>query len=167
MAEESRGNNGTYQLITPPNLLKVKVGNSDGAPGFDLKAIELATGAVDNLADEFEERLKLETALITKLSKDMDANPDRAERLAKKIVRIARDIGGLGSTYGYELISDACESLCRYFELIGAPNRASGEVVRAHTEAMRAAMNNRVRGDGGDLGKELVNSLEGLVDRMI
>lgn len=167
MAEEHGGNNGTYQLITPPNLLKVKVGNSEGASGFDLKAIALASGAVNNLASDFEERLRLETALIAKLSQDMDANPDRAERLAKKIVRIAREIGGLGSTYGFDLISDACDSLCRYFDEIGAPNRASGEVVRAHTDAMRAVIKNNVRGDGGALGNELVASLESLVDRMI
>ncbi len=167
MAEEGRGNSGTYQLITPPNLLKVKVGNSDGEPGFDLRTIALAAGAVDNLANDFEERLKLETALITKLSKDMDASPERAERLARKVERIARDIGGLGTTYGYELITEACESLCRYFEEIGKPNRSSGEVVRAHTDAIRAVMKSKVRGDGGALGKELVTSLHSLVDRMI
>jgi len=39
-------------------------------------------------------------------------------------------------------------------------------VLRAHADAMRAVIKNHVKGDGGTVGAELVESLDKLVERM-
>lgn len=159
-------NNGAYQLITPPNLLKVKVGGG-GSTGIDVDAIRQASSAIEVMAGDFEERVELDVAMIMKLSHDLDSDPSRAAKLGAKLSRIGLEMGGQGETYGFELISEVGASMCRYISELETPEGLNGEVVRAHADAMRAIIKNKVKGDGGVVGAELVTSLEKLVDRMI
>jgi len=57
--------------------------------------------------------------------------------------------------------------MCRYIQELDDPESLKGDVIRAHADAMRAIIKNKVKGDGGVVGTELVTSLEKLVDRMI
>ncbi|MBO6782862.1 MAG: hypothetical protein JJ899_06270 [Alphaproteobacteria bacterium] len=166
MADDGHSN-GAYQMITPPNLLKAKVGGSDGPSGIDLDAIQQAASAVESLADEFEERVSLEIAMLMKLSHDLDETPDTAGKVGKRARRVGHEVGGQGATYGFDLLSDIGLSLTRYVDELDGRKRMSGEVLRAHADAMRAIIKNDIRGDGGVVGSELLESLEQMVDRMI
>lgn len=161
-------NNGAYQLITPPNLLKVKVGGGGaGGKGVDIDAIRQAASAIEVMAGDFEERVTLDVAMIMQLSHDLDSDPSRALKIGTKLSRIGLEMSGQGETYGFELISEVGASLCRYIQELENPVVLKGDVIRAHADAMRAIIKNRVKGDGGVVGTELVTSLEQLVDRMI
>jgi len=164
MAENGHSN-GAYQLITPPNLLKVKVGGQ-GGKGIDIEAIHQASSAIAYMADEFGDRVTLEIAMLMKLSHDLDNDPSRSEKIGAKVLRIARDVAGQGETFGYNLISKVGESMSRYVENVKKSEPLNGDVLRAHADAMRAVIKNKVKGDGGQVGIELVESLEQLVDRM-
>ena len=166
MADEDHSN-GAYQMITPPNLLKVKVGGGEGPSGIDGEALQQASSAIESLAGEFEERVTLEIAHLMKLSHDLDDDPEKAPKIGRKVARIGHEISGQGGTFGFDLISEVGVSMCRYVEEISSPERLNGEVLRAHADAMRAVIKNHVRGDGGTVGTELIESLEHLVDRMI
>jgi len=74
-------NNGAYQLITPPNLLKAKVGGLGGG-GIDVDAIRQASSAIEIMAGDFEERVALDVTMIMKLSHDLDADPHGPLKLA-------------------------------------------------------------------------------------
>lgn len=165
---EDGHNNGAYQLITPPNLLKVKVGGGGGPDtGIDIDAIRLASTAIEGMAEDFQERVTLEVTMIMKLSHDLDSDPSRASKIGSKLARIGFEISGQGETFGFELISEVGTSMCRYINELGKPESLKGDVIRAHADAMRAIIKNRVKGDGGVVGTELVASLDNLVDRMI
>jgi len=163
---DSGHNNGAYQLITPPNLLKAKVGSGDGRKGIDAEAIRQASAAIQGLADEFEERCTLEIAMLLKLSHDLDSDSTRAPKIASKVARVGHEISGQGATLGFDLITDVGASMCRYVQGLHDPGQLNGDVLRAHADAMRAVIKNHVKGDGGSVGAELVESLEKLVDRM-
>lgn len=168
MAEDGH-NNGDYQLITPPNLLKAKVGGGGGAgmaKGIDLEAVHQASSAIASMADDFADRVALEIAMMMKLSHDLDDDPARAAKIGAKISRVAREVGDQGETFGYDLISDVGNSLTSYIGSLRNPERLNSDVVRAHADAMRAVIKNKVKGDGGPVGVELVESLEQLVKRM-
>jgi hypothetical protein len=99
MADQSQGGNGTYQLINPPNMLKVKVGDADGF-GIDPEMIRRAEHVLNGLEDEFEERITLELARLTKLASDLDADTSKADRIARKTQKMCREIQGQGQTCG-------------------------------------------------------------------
>jgi len=159
-------NNGAYQLITPPNLLKAKVGGLGGG-GIDVDAIRQASSAIEIMAGDFEERVALDVTMIMKLSHDLDEDPSRASKIGNKLSRIGIEMSGQGETFGFELISGVGASMCRYIQELDDPESLKGDVIRAHADAMRAIIKNKVKGDGGVVGTELVTSLEKLVDRMI
>lgn len=166
MAENGH-NNGDYQLITPPNLLKAKVGGGGGgARGIDVDAVHQASSAIASMADDFADRVSPEIAMMTKLSHDLEDDPSRAEKIGFKICKVAREVGDQGETFGFDLISEVGGSLINYISNLREAEHLNGEVVRAHTDAMRAVIKNKVKGDGGPVGVELVESLNKLVKRM-
>ena len=164
MAGDSQGN-GDYQLITPPNLLKAKVGNG-GAGGIDPDLVKHAESVIGTMGDEFAGSVELETARIMKLAMDLEADPAKAPKIQTKIRRISHDLRGQGATYGYDIISDVAECLYTYTDSLASSADLNADVLRAHADAMRAVVKNEVKGDGGEVGLDLVKSLEALVARM-
>lgn len=164
MAEESHGN-GAYQLITPPNLLKAKVGVG-GMGGIDPDLVKEAESLLDTMSDEFADSVGLEVAHLMQLAMDLETDPSTAEKIMKKLRRVGHELRGQGTTYGYDLISEIAASLYRYTDRLYSFVELNPEVVRAHADAMRAVIKNKVKGDGGDIGVDLVKSLDALVERM-
>lgn len=164
MAKESRGN-GSYELINPPNLLKAKVGNGAGG-GFDPTLLSRAEKAITSLKDDFEALVLAEAAKLTELSDELGADRAKAEKIGAKAFVVGHDIGGQGATFGYDLVTEIGLSLCRYIERIGWPGDLNADVLRAHADALRAVVGNRVNGHGGKAGASLVEGLRVLVDRM-
>ena len=164
MAADGHGN-GAYQLITPPNLLKAKVGTG-GVSGIDPDLIKQAESVLDNMSGEFADSVGLEIARLMKLALDLEGDPSKSEKVMKRARRVGHELRGQGATYGYDLISEVAASLFRYTERLYSHVELSPEVIRAHADAMRAIIKNDVKGDGGPIGTDLVKSLEDLVDRM-
>lgn len=73
----------------------------------------------------------------------------------KSINEIAHEMKGQGGTFGYPLVSTFGDSL---YDFTG-PNAGLTdnhiEIVKAHVDAMRATINGRIQGDGGQIGQEL------------
>ena len=157
--------NGAYQLITPPNLLKAKVSTGDGG-GIDPDLIKQAESVIDSMSGEFAESVGHEIARLMKLALDLEEDMAQAEKVMKKVRSVGHELRGQGATYDYPLISDVAASLFRYTERLYSHVELSADVLRAHADAMRAVIKNKVKGDGGPVGVELVQSLNKLVARM-
>ena len=164
MAEKGQ-ENGAYQLITPPNLLKAKVGKG-GMGRIDPDLIKHAETVVDSLGNEFAETVSREILHVMELAMDLETDPAKAADIRKNIRRVAHDLRGQGATYGYDLISDVAECLFQYTDRLSSAAELNPEVLRAHADAMRAIIKNDVKGDGGVVGIDLVASLDALVLRM-
>ncbi len=63
----------------------------------------------------------------------------------------------------FPLVSRICTTLCRYLEQLGVRETADSDVLRAHANALRAVIGNRIEGDGGHTGRDLIEGLEALV----
>ena len=152
-------------MITPPNLLKAKVG-SGGTGGIDPDLIKRAASVIDGMGDEFAESVELEVNRVLKLAIDLETDPAKAPKILKKVRRVAHDLRGQGATYGFDLISGVAECLYRYTDCLASSADLNPDVLRAHADAMRAVVKNDVKGDGGTVRIDLVKSLEALVSRM-
>jgi chemotaxis protein histidine kinase CheA len=164
MADEGQ-ENGAYQLITPPNLLKAKVGKG-GPGGIDPDLIRHAETVIDSMVDEFSETVSREILHVMELAMDLESDPAKASEILKDIRRVSHDLRGQGATYGYDLITEVAECLFRYTSLLSNATALNPDVLRAHADAMRAVVKNDVKGDGGAIGIDLVASLDALISRM-
>ncbi|WP_300304712.1 Hpt domain-containing protein [Ferrovibrio sp.] len=73
---------------------------------------------------------------------------------------VAHDIKGQGSTFGYQLVTDIGQLLCRYVAEAIQRKSVDGEIIAAHAAALRTVVDNRIQGQAGEIGKEILETLK-------
>lgn len=151
-------------LIQPTNALKLKLGGGRlGA--IDPAAIARAEAALKSLSSNFTQWLADE---ITKLEaarqhvRVAGATPESMENLYLR----AHDLKGLGTTYGYQLITRIAGSLCRMIDDKEKRATTPMELVDAHIDAIKAAVRDDIKSDEHPVGRVLVLELERRVQEM-
>lgn len=146
----------TVEMITPPNRLKAKLGNR--LASFDAKAIERAEAALAGMASNFETWLKEEANKLDRTHRAAvapGAGPDAMETF----YRSAHDLKGLGTTYGYPIVSQFAGSLCRLIDSPDARARASHLLLGAHVAAILAAVRQKITDSSHPIGAALLQEL--------
>ena len=86
----------------------------------------------------------------------------RVPVMMQEVFKIAHDMKGQGATFGYDLITDIGNHLCRYVEKQPVFNDTQMTVVKVHIDALAEILNNHLIGDGGTQGAELKSKIEAL-----
>lgn len=135
-------------------------------PGTDESfgaAVASAQAAVAGLADQYvgwvNDDLKRLDAAVTALGPAADA------AALKALHGVAHDIKGQGSTFGYDLVTEIGQLLCRYAEQAVRRGKVDRGVIDAHVAALRTVVDNRIQGRAGDLGQEILAALKAAADR--
>ena len=124
-----------------------------------------AQAAVADLADQYigwvnEDLVRLESAVG---AADGSAAPDKLIA----IYDVAHDIKGQGSTFGYQLVTEIGALLCAYIKDCIKKARCDAGVIAAHIEALHTVVDNRVQGDAGELGQEILDALRGAAQKSL
>lgn len=150
------------QFVTPPNYLKMKVGSG----GIDKEAIKEAEIAVQVLGHKMyakwaDDDLGRMRTSFEELKQTSLNDPDGV----KKMLRICWDMKGLGGAFGYPLVTTITHYLSNYLEhCLNDPNTpVSAAVVTPHIDALYVVLSQKISGDGGAIGRELVAGLEKVV----
>jgi chemotaxis protein histidine kinase CheA len=137
---------------------------SPASPDLDFgAAVASAQAAVAGLSDQYigwvNDDLKRLDAAIAAVTDGSNATALR------QVYGVAHDIKGQGSTFGYHLITDIGQLLCRYTERAIDRQKVDRTVIDAHVEAMRTVVDNRIQGPAGELGREILDALKGVADK--
>lgn len=124
---------------------------------FDV-AVASAQAAVAGLADKYigwvtEDLQRLDAAVASV----RDGNDATAVR---NVYDVAHDIKGQGSTFGYRLVTEIAHLLCRYVDDASKRQQFDRAVVDAHVTALRTVIDNRIQGDAGAVGREILDALK-------
>ena len=147
------------EIIEVPNPLKMKV--SYGPDGVDAAMLEKAEALIANLQGDFvvwvQEDLK-------KLQQQFDAAnalpvEERAEAM-KAVFGTLHDMKGQGGSFGYPLVTAICNTLCRFMESISSYGAQEMQAILLHISTLRLIVGERLSGDGGTKGGQLVKGLE-------
>lgn len=147
------------EVITPPNVLKAKLGGS--LPAIDEKAIARAEAALGKLSEQFADWIVEEMGnLNIAWSKYETAGGGEAAML--ELHRRSHDLKGLAPTYGYPLVGRICSSLCK---LTGEDAANAGIVppavlLKAHVDAVKAIVVTKIKDPAHPVGLELTTELE-------
>ncbi len=121
-------------------------------------ALAQAQAAVAAMADQYIGWVTADLERLDQAIARIDAaNPAHGLKLTHDV---AHDIKGQGATFGYRLVTDIGALLCRYLQRAEARNAYDPAVIDAHVQALKTVIDNRVQGDAGELGKEILASLE-------
>src|SRR5206468_12014930 len=107
-----------------------------------------------------DEVTKLESA--RQQVKDAGVSAETMENLYLR----AHDLKGLGTTYGYQLITRVAASLCRLIDEKDKRLSSPMGLVDAHIDAIKAAVREDMKADDHPLGAALVQELERRVKEM-
>src|ERR1700744_6327414 len=151
-------------MIQPNNALRLKVGGGRlGA--IDPGAIAKAEAALKSLASNFSQWLNDEITKLDAARQNVRAQGMTAEAMENLYLR-AHDLKGLGTTYGYQLITRIAGSLCRLIDDKEKRANTSLELVDAHIDAIKAAVRDDIKSDEHPVGRVLVEELESRVKAM-
>jgi len=145
------------EVITPPNVLKTKVGGP--LPALDQKAIARAEAALERMSSQFAEWIKEELERLLEAWAAYEAAPGTpASR--NELHRRAHDLKGLAPTYGYPLVGRICASLCKLTGDEHGEIHAPDKLLKAHVDAVKAAVVGKIMGADHPVGLVLASELE-------
>lgn len=152
MSEQNSG-----QIIQVPNTLRLKVGGRLGA--LDPAAIAKAEAALKNLSGNFGQWLQDE---ITKLETARQTVRNEGPTMANMEALYLRthDLKGLGTTYGFPLITRIAASLCVLTDDETKRISAPMALIDAHIDAIKAAVRDDIKTDEHPVGRALAHELE-------
>ncbi|MDP6350970.1 MAG: hypothetical protein QF926_14635 [Alphaproteobacteria bacterium] len=147
------------RFVDPPNLLRRKTGGGPAGGGtIDDTALLAAQAVISAQAGDYPERAAKDIAALAEEHAKAVRDPTiRAEQIAR-IGMVVHDIRSEGSTFGYPLITKVGTSLYDFCQYAQASD-AQIEVIGAHIDALRVIIGQKIEGDGGEIGAELLNML--------
>ena len=160
MSQENSG-----QLVQPGNALRLKLGGGGRLGAIDPAAIAKAEAALMSLASNFTQWLADEITKLESARANIKTNGMTVETMENLYLR-AHDLKGLGTTYGYQLITRIAGSLCRMIDDKDKRINAPLELVDAHIDAIKAAVRDDIKSDEHPVGRILVQELERRVKEM-
>jgi CheY-like chemotaxis protein len=151
-----------------PNRLREKVmglGKS-GPMKIDPEVLKAAEGQLDRMETDYSDWVRgTVKQLVEAYDKAMADDRQRAAMISQ-INRISHDLRGQGTTFGYPLITVFGNSLFDCTTKIDKVPDKLLEFVKAHLDGITAVIRERIKGNGGPIGTELVESLERARERL-
>lgn len=169
MSDEGVGKPRTKtRIIKTRNKLKAKLtaGQQPVAPGessFAKNALERAEAEMAEAAaryvDWVQDTVSQMNSLFRQATEAPAGSAERSEAL-KGIGHIAHELRGQGGTFGFPLITAFAGSLFKFTQGETTDSAERMAVVKAHVDAIRVVFAREIRGDGGEVGKALVQALQ-------
>ncbi len=150
------------------NRLKEKAGTGQSRePGkFAMKALEQAMAELDKFSDDYPDWVQGQVRELYDLfRKAKDKDESRRAIEFKRLNEIAHDMRGQGGTFGYPLVTTVADSLYKLTVTRALTSESHLEIVKSHIDTMNAVIKERVEGDGGLMGRELLTALEKAIEK--
>lgn len=163
MSGEDEGKGGV-EFIDPPDTLTNKVSVTSG--GVDPDVLEKAEQIIANMQSSYLDWVEDDLARIQALYSRLLNEPEAKAEILKDIFTIAHDVKGQGGSFDFPLMTRIGNSLCRFIERIGDGQADKQSVViKVHIDAMRVVISNKMSGDGGKIGDNLLRGLDLAVEK--
>lgn len=152
-----------------PNTLKEKAAGGQvpsGAVGeMPMDMLDQAEEQLERAQLDFTQWAAEYLANLSQLCSDALDTDGPRDRIFEEINLLALELRGQGGTFGYPLISQIGKML---FDATGEGCRSDDtgvEIVRAHIDSMRAVIRDKVAGDGGEIGRAVIQGLKQSLDK--
>ena len=159
---ETPENSSDVWYFRMPNHLQKKAGGMSGAGAGEIPAalLEQAEKKLERVGLDFTDWATDYLGNLSRICADAMQSPQARPKQFEDINLVAHELRGQGGTFGYPLITTFAKSLYDATRPGTTHDDAAVEIVKAHVDAMRAVIREKVAGDGGEIGRALLKSLE-------
>lgn len=148
------------EFITNTNPIAAKAKAIAGKTADDL--LKTVDQRVSGLKQEFSAILKQDGPKIFALMQEAEKDPAACAQPVEGMRKLAHELRGQGTTFGYPLVTEICDSFCKFVEALKPVSAQHLPLLRAHIDALRAIVGADIKGDGGDIGRELMKGLRAI-----
>ncbi|NKB45683.1 MAG: phosphorelay protein [Alphaproteobacteria bacterium] len=153
------------EYIYPPNNLKSKITVDSSSVG--VVAMQDAEAAITDMAEDYLGWVKDDIANLQGAYDKAVADPSAGADAREEMYGFAHDIKGQGGSFGYPLMTAVGNQLCKFMEGIeGNLNAAQLSVVKVHIDTLRLIIQERMEGDGGKAGSQLLRALDAVIAKV-
>ncbi len=163
MSEMDSAEDTKVRILNPPNFLKNK---TPMAPGLLEDMLARADKLVAGLQDEFAASTELRLRRLAEIFKSQWSLSATRGEAVLEFRRIAHDIKGEAGTFGYPLITEIADLFGDYLRET-QPATQKPEIVQSYLAAFQLVWSNRMSGEGGTGGRELIASLMKLNEKTL
>ncbi len=155
---------GDYEMITPPNELRMAVSEAFSEPGKEIDdPVTRAEQALAQLSSEFSSWMDTECERLDLARRNVRSKGfTKATRDA--LFHATHDIKGEAATFGYPYVASAADSLCRLIEHTPDMTRIPLPLVDQHVDAVRAIIREKARPDVAQIAEALTKRLREVTD---
>jgi hypothetical protein len=150
------------EVFSPPNPLD-KAKNGDGPVKIDPNVLREAEQVVDDFQEQYPVWAKKDIDGLKAALTQALASPDSHSEAFAEIYSRALDLKGQGGGFGYDLVTAIGDLLTKFMEDRDAMSERDFAIVTAHVEALTAVFREDIKGDGGQVGIQIVDGLRQLV----
>lgn len=129
----------------------------DDLPDIDPQALARAEAALADLSHDYLTWAATDIAAMRACLAEVHDHPGDGKDGLARLHHIAHDMKGQAGTFGYPLVTEIGLRLCRLLQECAIPDLA---VVAAHVDALADVVEQRLAGDGGEAGRNLLGRLE-------
>ncbi len=132
------------EAAVPDGDLKDKVVISGSGSGIDMEAVERAEKALEQLSVEFDGWMEEEIVRLVTVRDQIKREGLNGENF-DDFFRAAHDLKGEGETFGYPLVSDLCNQLCRLLELTDDKSLIPMTLIDNHVDAVQIVLRDKIK----------------------
>lgn len=159
----SDSNDDDVEIIANPNPIAYKAKPIGKTADDMLKAADQRVG---KLKDEFSDILRRDAEAIVECFRKAEADAANRDAHLQAGRKLAHELRGQGTTFGYPLITEICDSYCKFLDLVKSVDTARMPLVKSHIDALRAVVGADIKGDGGAVGRELTQTLRQIREKL-
>ena len=152
------------QFIPASRSLQKKAGGPRGQ--FSKFKLEAAQAKINERADAFMSEIQAHVAKLREAHSQLNTGDAAHKKAADDIAMHAREVKGLSGTFGFDLLTQIGDSLYEFAIDLTSLNDKRIELMGAHIDAIELVVNNRVIGDGGQIARELLDTLGIATDKL-
>jgi hypothetical protein len=153
------------RIIRPNLTLNSKV--TVGGPGaVDEATLERAEKVIESMSDDYLKWAKDDLMKLAKAFAVLKAGGGDTAKNLDAIFSVSHDIKGQGGSFDFQLMTIIGNQLCRFIEgLKGVAGKPELEVIELHVAALQVVMAQKLKKDGGPVGKKLLSGLEQVIEK--
>lgn len=151
------------------NRLAAKVGGlPHGAemPKIDPEIMKLVESKIQDMAGDYATWIADEIVKLDRTLHELKNEGAPIRDLINKINKYAHEMRGQGGLFGYPLITEISKSLFLFTQKgQSVVPENEFELLKAHVDAIKVVVSERVEGDGGDIGRALLSGLHAAIKK--
>lgn len=127
-----------------------------------------AQAAVEDLAKGYTTWARADVDRARKALDAAMAEPGQRARHVEDLFRVAHDLKGQGTSFGYPLVTRIADSLCKLTRdrKLAYEDRHL-DLAKAHLDAAQLVLTKEIKGEGGQLGADLAAKLKTRVEELL